>query len=279
MPAIGFAINDQIKVGDGQPLLLLAGPCVIETEEVCLRIARRLRDVCLRLGLNYVFKASFDKANRTSLSSYRGPGLERGLEILRAIRDKVGVPVITDLHDPGQAAPVAEVADILQIPAFLCRQTDLLLAAGKTGKTVNIKKGQFLAPEAMAPAIAKVRSTGNRRIMITERGSTFGYGNLVVDMRALAIVRRLGVPVVFDATHSVQLPGRRGDASGGEREFAPLLLRAAAGAGVDGFFLETHPDPDHALCDGPNSLPLGEMPEILRIGKAIDELVRGGKKG
>jgi 2-dehydro-3-deoxyphosphooctonate aldolase (KDO 8-P synthase) len=278
MPAIAFAINDQLQVGDGQPLLLVAGPCVIETEDVCLRIARRLRDLCARLGLGYVFKASFDKANRTSLSAYRGPGLERGLEILRHVRDKAGVAVTTDIHDPAQAAAVAAVADVLQIPAFLCRQTDLLLAAGQTGKPVNIKKGQFLAPEAMAPAIAKVRSTGNKRILITERGSTFGYGNLIVDMRALAILRTLGVPVMFDATHSVQLPGGQGDASGGQREYAALLARAAVGAGVAALFLETHPDPERAQCDGPNSLPLSEMADVLRIGKAIDEVVRGGKK-
>ncbi len=268
------SITDRIKVGGGQPLLLLSGPCVIESEELCLEIARHLQALCAELGINYVFKASFDKANRTSVKSFRGPGLARGLEILKTVKETVNVPVITDIHEAAQAAPVAAVADILQVPAFLCRQTDLLVAAGRTGKPVNIKKGQFLAPHDMRPAIEKVRSTGNDKVMVTERGSSFGYGNLVVDMRSLGIMQRFGVPVIFDATHSVQLPGGQGDASGGQREFAPVLMRAAAAAGVDGFFIETHPDPEAAKVDGPNSIPLAEMAAILRKGKAIHELVR-----
>lgn len=272
--SIGFDIRNGVAVGDGKPLLVLAGPCVIESEEICLEIGRFMKDACGRLGLGYVFKASFDKANRTSIQNFRGPGLEKGLEILQSIKDKLDVPVVTDVHEPGQVAPVSGVVDIIQIPAFLCRQTDLLVAAGESGCVVNIKKGQFLAPEQILPAIEKVRSTGARRIMVTERGSTFGYANLVVDMRGLAIMRNLGAPVIFDATHSVQLPGGQGSSSGGQREFAPLLMRAAAAAGIDGFFTEVHPDPANALCDGPNSLPLTEVEAILKKGKEIHELVR-----
>ncbi len=272
---IGFAINEQISVGDGQPLLLLSGPCVIEAEELCIEVARSLKATCAELGISYVFKASFDKANRTSVDSFRGPGLERGLEILQAVKAAVDVPVVTDVHETGQIDKVAEVVDILQIPAFLCRQTDLLVAAGKSGCTVNIKKGQFVAPEAMKPAVDKVASTGCEKIMLTERGTTFGYGNLVVDMRGLAIMRSLGTPVIFDATHSVQLPSGLGAVSGGQREFAPVLLRSATAAGLDGYFIETHPNPDEALCDGPNSIPLNEMKSLLQDGKAIHGLARG----
>ncbi len=273
---VGFAVTDDVQVGEGAPLLVLAGPCVIEDLELCLQVAVDLQQACADLGLGYVFKASFDKANRTSIDSYRGPGLQEGLAVLKQVKTEAGVPIVTDVHETRQVEAVADVVDILQIPAFLCRQTDLLVAAGRTGLTVNIKKGQFMAPAAMLAAVEKVRSTGNSRVMLTERGSSFGYGNLVVDMRGLAIMRGLGVPVIFDATHSVQLPGGRGGSSGGEREYAPLLLRAAAAAGVDGVFVETHPNPEQALCDGPNSLPLSEIREILEQGKAIDELVRRG---
>ena len=266
--APGFA------VGDGAPLLVIAGPCVIETPETCLAIARHAAAVCRRLGANYLFKASFDKANRTSAKSPRGPGLAGGLEILAEIRRAVGVPVLTDVHETIQIDAVAAVVDVLQIPAFLCRQTDLLLAAGRSGKVVNIKKGQFLAPEDMAPALDKVRSTGNPRVLLTERGSTFGYHNLVVDLRGLVIMRALGVPVVFDATHSVQLPGGQGQSSGGQRQFVAPLLRAATAVGVDGLFLETHPDPACAWSDGPNSVPLAELESVLAPGKAVHDLIR-----
>ncbi len=274
MPDIGFEIVPGLGVGDGQPLLLLAGPCVIESEEVCLQTARFMKDLCARMGLSYVFKASFDKANRTSVENFRGPGLEKGLEVLAKVKSQVDVPVVTDVHEAPQVEPTAEVADIVQIPALLSRQTDLLLAAGESGKTVNIKKGQFMSPEQIEPAIKKVRSTGNERILVTERGTSLGYGNLVVDMRGLAIMRQFGVPVIFDATHSVQLPGGKGTCSGGQRELAPALMRAAAGVGVDGFFTEVHPDPEQALCDGPNSLPLNEVEEILKPCEAIHGLVR-----
>jgi 2-dehydro-3-deoxyphosphooctonate aldolase (KDO 8-P synthase) len=226
------------------------------------------------LAWGYVFKASFDKANRTSVENFRGPGLTKGLEILHQVKSKLDVPVVTDIHEPGHVAEVGEVADILQIPAFLCRQTDLLVAAGNTGKVVNIKKGQFLAPGQIEPAIRKVQSTGADRIMVTERGTTFGYSNLVVDMRGLPIMRELGVPVVFDATHSVQLPGGRGSSSGGQREYAPALIRAALAVGIDSLFMEVHPAPENALCDGPNSLPLAEVESVLIKGKAIHELIR-----
>jgi len=247
---------------------------VLEAPELCLEIGHALRQTCAELGLGYVFKASYDKANRTSAQSFRGAGMEAGLALLARLRRELGVPVLTDVHDAAQVPEVAAVVDILQIPAFLCRQTDLLLAAGQSGKVVNIKKGQFLAPEDMRHALDKVRGTGNPRVMSTERGTTFGYHNLVVDMRGLVIMRELGAPVVFDATHSVQLPGGQGHASGGRREFVPPLLRAALAVGVDAIFLETHPQPDRALSDGPNSVPLADIPALLRQGKAIHELVR-----
>jgi len=245
-------------------LFLLAGPCVIESERLCLDVARKLKRLCDRLGVFYVFKASFDKANRTSHQAFRGPGLERGLEVLARVRERVGVPVLTDIHSEPQAAVAAEVVDILQIPAFLCRQTDLIEAAVLTGSIVNIKKGQFLAPDDMKHVVAKARAAGGRRLLVTERGTTFGYHNLVVDMRALPILRRLGCPVVFDATHSVQLPGGAGAASGGQREYVPALARAALAAGAQGLFVETHPQPERALSDGPNMVPLAEMPDLLR---------------
>ncbi|MFM8360786.1 MAG: 3-deoxy-8-phosphooctulonate synthase [Verrucomicrobiota bacterium] len=250
-------------LNDRRHLFLLAGPCVIESEDLCLAVARRMRDACRRLGLAWVFKASFDKANRSSGQSPRGPGLEAGLAILARVRARLGIPVLTDIHSPAQAARAGEVCDILQIPAFLCRQTDLLEAAIRTGRIVNIKKGQFLAPEDMAQVVRKAEAAGGRRLLLTERGTTFGYHNLVADMRSIPIMTRLGYPVVFDATHSVQLPGGQGDTSGGQREFAPVLARCAVAAGAHGLFIETHPEPDTALSDGPNMIPLRDMGPLL----------------
>jgi 2-dehydro-3-deoxyphosphooctonate aldolase (KDO 8-P synthase) len=268
-----FQLTDDIRVGDGMPLLI-AGPCVIESEELCIEIALSLKKTCAELGYGFVFKASFDKANRTSLSSFRGPGIEEGLDILDSVGRALDVALVTDVHEVWQVEKVAAVVDIVQIPAFLCRQTDLLLEAGRSGRTVNIKKGQFLAPERIFPAVDKVRSTGNDRVMVTERGTTFGYEQLVVDMTALAVMRQSGVPVIFDATHSVQLPGANGEQTGGQRELAPILLRAAAAAGVDGFFIETHPEPERALSDGETSIRLADMRRTLDDGKAIHDLVQ-----
>ncbi|HPU98065.1 MAG TPA: 3-deoxy-8-phosphooctulonate synthase [Candidatus Hydrogenedentes bacterium] len=251
-----------------KPFMLLAGPCVIESESLTLRIAEHLRNISQKLDVDFWFKASFDKANRTAPDAYRGPGLDTGMKILARVREEIGVRIVTDIHEPAQAAPVAETADMLQIPAFLCRQTDLLVAAGKTGRTINLKKPQFAAPEDMAHAAAKIRQTGNTSITLTERGTFFGYHNLVVDFRSLSIMADLGYPVIFDATHSVQRPSR-GSSSGGDRRFVEPLARAAAAWGVDGLFLETHPDPDHALCDGPNSLPLDRVEPLLRKVLAI----------
>ena len=242
---------------------LIAGPCVIENEKLCLRVATTLKRVCERLGVVYVFKASFDKANRTSARSFRGPGLEGGLAVLARVKEKVGVPVLTDVHSEAQTALAAAAADILQIPAFLCRQTDLIAAAVQTGRVVNLKKGQFLSPAEMGQVVEKARAAGGKRLVLTERGTTFGYNNLVADMRAMPILRRFGCPVIFDATHSVQLPGGGGDKSSGQREFAPVLARCAVAAGANGVFIETHPDPDHALSDGPNMIPLLDMPALL----------------
>jgi 2-dehydro-3-deoxyphosphooctonate aldolase (KDO 8-P synthase) len=251
---------------------VLAGPCVIEDREITLATASALAGIADRLGLPLVFKSSFDKANRTSVTSFRGPGMEEGLSILAEVKRETGLPVVTDIHHPEQAAPVAEVADVLQIPAFLCRQTDLLVAAAATGRVVNIKKGQFLAPWDMKNAVDKVRTSGNEHVWLTERGSTFGYNNLVVDMRSISEMKKFDVPVVFDATHSVQIPGGLGGASGGQREYVPVLASAAVAAGADGVFMETHPDPDKALCDGPNSLPLGQAEGLLARLKNIWEL-------
>jgi len=245
-------------------LFLIAGPCVIENETLCLRVAAALQKICARLGIFYVFKASFDKANRTSGQSFRGPGLDDGLRVLARVREKIGVPVLTDIHNESHAAVAGEVVDILQIPAFLCRQTDLVEAAAVTGQIVNLKKGQFLSPAEMGQVVDKARGAGAKRILVTERGSTFGYNNLVADMRSIPIMQRFGFPVVFDATHSVQLPGGGGTRSGGQREFAPVLARAALAAGANGLFIETHPQPDRALSDGPNMIPLAKMPELLR---------------
>jgi 2-dehydro-3-deoxyphosphooctonate aldolase (KDO 8-P synthase) len=250
-------------------LFLIAGPCVIESEALCLRVASTLKRVCSRLGIVYVFKASFDKANRTSAASFRGPGLQAGLDTLARVRQKVGVPVLTDVHTEEQAAAAAAAVDILQIPAFLCRQTDLIAAAVRTGRIVNIKKGQFLSPQEMGPVVSKAKSSGGTRLMVTERGTTFGYNNLVADMRSIPILARLGLPVVFDATHSVQLPGGGGDRSSGQREFAPVLARCALAAGANGLFIETHPNPDRALSDGPNMIPLGNMPSVLKDLRTI----------
>ncbi len=253
-----------IRVGSNQPLLLLAGPCALESEGLAREIATTMAEICGRLGIAYVFKASFDKANRTSLDSYRGPGLHAGLEILGRIRDEFKVPVVSDIHEPSQVAQAAEVLDIIQIPAFLCRQTDLLVAAAQSGKTVNIKKGQFVSPWDMKNAVSKLRQAGSKNILLTERGASFGYNNLVVDMRGLVIMRSFDCPVIFDATHSVQLPGGSGGSSGGQREFVAPLSRAAMAVGIDGLFLEVHPDPDKALCDGPNSLPLDQVETLLK---------------
>ncbi|MDO9631611.1 MAG: 3-deoxy-8-phosphooctulonate synthase [Humidesulfovibrio sp.] len=243
---------------------ILAGPCVLESRQLALDVARELAAIAQRLDLTLVFKSSYDKANRTSASSFRGPGLDMGLAWLAEIREVTGLPVVTDIHLPEQAERVAEVADVLQIPAFLCRQTDLLVAAAETGRIVNVKKGQFLAPWDMKNIADKLRSAGNGRFWLTERGSSFGYNNLVVDMRSLSIMRGLGAPVVFDATHSVQLPGGQGGMSGGQREFVPALASAAVAAGASGVFLEVHPDPDNALCDGPNSIPLSKVEGLLK---------------
>jgi 2-dehydro-3-deoxyphosphooctonate aldolase (KDO 8-P synthase) len=248
----------------GDKLLLIAGPCAIESLEICLQTAETLKSLTERLGIGYVFKSSFDKANRTSEHSFRSIGFDESLEILAKVRREVGVPILTDVHESAQVNAVAEVADVLQIPAFLCRQTDLLSAAGHSGRAVNIKKGQFMAPEDMGYAVEKIQTTSNKKVFLTERGSTFGYHNLVVDMRSLPIMRQFA-PVVFDVTHSVQMPGGLGGSSGGQREFAPYLARAAAAVGVDGFFIETHPQPERALSDGPNMIPLHEMEMFLKI--------------
>jgi 2-dehydro-3-deoxyphosphooctonate aldolase (KDO 8-P synthase) len=245
-------------------LFLIAGPCVIENEKLCLQVASSLKAVCEELGVFYVFKASFDKANRTSAKSFRGPGLEDGLKVLAKVRAELEVPVLTDIHNEVQTAAAAEVVDILQIPAFLCRQTDLIEAAVATGKIVNLKKGQFLSPTEMGNVAEKAKRAGGKRILLTERGTTFGYNNLVADMRSIPMMRSFGCPVVFDATHSVQLPGGGGDKSSGQREFAPVLARAALAAGANGVFIETHPQPDKALSDGPNMIPLDSMASLLK---------------
>ena len=254
-------------------LFLIAGPCVIENEKLCLHVAASLKKTCAALGIFYVFKASFDKANRTSAKSFRGPGIENGLKTLAKIRDEFEVPVLTDVHTEAQAAAAGEVADILQIPAFLCRQTDLIEAAVATGKIVNLKKGQFLSPQEMGRVAEKARLAGAKKILLTERGTTFGYNNLVVDMRSLPIMRKFA-PVVFDATHSVQLPGAQGTSSGGRREFVPVLARAAVAAGVAGVFMETHPDPAKALSDGPNAWPLDRMQSLLATLQELDAAVK-----
>ena len=253
---------------------LIAGPCVIESEDMVLSIAEQMKEITDELNIPYTFKASFDKANRTSINGFRGPGIERGLEILQKVKDTYGLPVCTDIHEPWQAEEAAKVADILQIPAFLCRQTDLLVAAAKTGKCVNIKKAQFLAPWDMKNCLEKVRQSGNENVMLCERGTSFGYNTLVVDMTGLRVMKKFGVPVIFDATHSVQKPGGNGASTGGNREFVEYLAKAAVAVGVDGLFMETHPDPDHAKSDGPNMVPLHEMKKLLAVLKKVYEAIQ-----
>ncbi len=264
----------ELQIGGGLPLAVIAGPCVIESRESALRHAAALKQRAERAGVGYIFKSSYDKANRSSLDSFRGPGLEKGLEILAAVKAETGVPILTDVHEIDQIAAAKEVADVLQIPAFLCRQTDFVLAVAKSGRVVNVKKGQFLAPWDMRNIVEKIRSTGNERILLTERGASFGYNNLVSDMRALVVMRELGYPVVFDATHSLQLPGGLGSASGGERKYIPALARAGAAAGIDALFMEVHEDPERALSDGPNSLALENFESLLRVVKQLDRLVK-----
>jgi 2-dehydro-3-deoxyphosphooctonate aldolase (KDO 8-P synthase) len=259
-----------LRIGGGRPFTFIGGPCVIESRDSALRHAEAIRRITDRAGVAFVYKSSFDKANRTSRSSYRGPGLEKGLEILADVKREIGVPVVTDVHEPDQARPVAAVVDLLQTPAFLCRQTDYLLAVAGAGKPVNVKKGQFLAPWDMGPLLEKLAATGNQQLLVTERGASFGYNNLVADMRSLAVMAEFGYPVVFDAGHSVQLPGGQGAASGGQRQFIRPLARAAVAVGVDAIFLETHEDPDRALSDGPNSYPLAELAALLGELKRID---------
>jgi len=264
------------EVGLEHPLFLIAGPDTLESLDMCLEVAGHLAEVTTRLGISYVFKGSFDKANRTSVKSYRGPGVEEGLKMLETIRDQVGVPVLTDVHEDTPLAEVASVVDVLQTPAFLCRQTNFIQNVARTGKPMNIKKGQFLSPWEMRTVVEKARAAGNDRLLVCERGFSFGYNNLVADMRSLAIMRETGCPVVFDATHSVQLPGGQGDSSGGAREFIPILARAAAAVGVAGIFTETHPEPEKALCDGPNSMRLSEMEGLLEMLVGIDRVVKRG---
>ena len=267
-------ISGNVMIGNNRPLVLIAGPCVIENEATTLRHAERLMTICNGLSIPLIFKASYDKANRTSLNAYRGPGLKEGLAILRKVKESLGLPVISDIHSIEQVTPAAEVLDILQIPAFLCRQTDLLVAAAKSGRIINVKKGQFLAPWDMKNVAGKIAASGNENIILTERGASFGYNNLVVDMRSFPVMRSTGYPVVFDATHSVQLPGGQGDSSGGQREYVEYLSRAAVATGIDGIFMEVHEDPDKALCDGPNSISLDELPGLLKILKAIDFVIK-----
>jgi 2-dehydro-3-deoxyphosphooctonate aldolase (KDO 8-P synthase) len=264
-----------LRLGSGNPLFVIAGPCVIESETHAMKIAEAAARFASDVGVPYIFKASYDKANRSSVKSFRGPGLSEGLRILAKIKSALSVPILTDIHESAQAAPAAEVADILQIPAFLARQTDLVVAAAKTGRIVNVKKPQFVAPQDMENVVEKIASTGNHKILITERGSSFGYHNLVVDMRSFPILKRLGYPVIFDATHSVQLPGGQGHASGGQPEFIEPLARAAVAAGAEGVFVETHDNPAGALSDGPNALPLSDFPALLARLKQLSQLVRG----
>lgn len=263
-----------LTIGNDQPLTLIAGPCQLEGQEHALMIAQQMADICARHGAQFIFKGSYDKANRTSVSGQRGLGMERGLAVLAAVKQNVGCPVLTDVHSPDHCAQVAQVCDVLQIPAFLCRQTDLLLAAGQTGAVINIKKGQFLAPWDMPNVVAKIESTGNRQIMVTERGTSFGYNTLVADMRALPTMARMGYPVVMDATHSVQQPGGNGGSTGGQREFAPVMARAAVALGVASVFIETHENPDAAPSDGPNMIPLAQMDRLIGSLMAFDRLAK-----
>jgi len=266
-----------VRIGGGRPLVFIGGTCVIESRDSALRHAEAIRDLTARLGIPFVYKSSFDKANRTSLGSARGPGLDAGLRILAEVRREVGVPVVTDVHEEGQLSTVAAVVDLLQTPALLCRQTDFLLAVARAGKPVNVKKGQFVAPWDVGPLLEKLASTGNRQLLITERGASFGYNNLVFDPRSLAAMAEFGYPVVYDAGHSVQLPGGQGTSSGGQRQFIRPLARAAVAVGIDALFLETHEDPDHALSDGPNSYPLAELPALLAELQRIDTIMKSAE--
>jgi 2-dehydro-3-deoxyphosphooctonate aldolase (KDO 8-P synthase) len=269
----------QVRMGGGLPFAVIAGPCVIESKESALRHAAALKEKADRAGVPYIFKSSYDKANRSSLNSFRGPGLEKGLEILEQVKTRIGVPILTDVHEIEQVAAAKAVADVLQIPAFLCRQTDFVLAVANSGRVVNVKKGQFLAPWDMRNVLDKILSTGNDQVLLTERGVSFGYNHLISDMRSLVVMRELGYPVVFDATHSLQLPGGLGNASGGERKYIPALARAAVAAGVDALFMEVHEDPEHALSDGPNSLPLSDFESLLKVAKQVDALVKEEEGG
>jgi len=262
------------EVGPDRPLFLIAGPCVVESEQLSLDTAGKLREITDRVGIPFIYKSSFDKANRSSGDSYRGPGLEDGLRILAGVKEQIGVPILTDVHEDTPLDEVSDVVDVLQTPAFLCRQTNFILAVSRQGLPVNLKKGQFLAPWDMKNVVEKAQSTGNEQIMVCERGVSFGYNNLISDMRSLAVMRDTGVPVVYDATHSVQLPGGRGNVSGGQREFVPVLARAAVAAGISGIFMETHPDPERALSDGPNSWPLNRIEELLETLMLLDQTVK-----
>ena len=267
---IRFAnLGEGVRVGSSHPLTLIAGPCVIESRQLVLEVAESVAEICRRLGVQYVFKASFDKANRTSASSFRGPGIDKGLAVLQEVKDQLHLPVLTDIHESYQAAIAAEVVDVLQIPAFLCRQTDILLAAAETGKAINVKKGQFLAPAEMSQVVKKMRAAGVKNLLLTERGNSFGYNTLVVDFRSLPQLQDIGCPLIFDATHSVQQPGGQGETSGGQREYVAPLARAAVAVGVDGLFMEIHPRPDEALSDGPNMLPLHRLEPLLKQLLAI----------
>ncbi|MDR7239968.1 3-deoxy-8-phosphooctulonate synthase [Neobacillus drentensis] len=267
-------LNDRIVFGNHNPFVLIAGPCLIESKQLIDETAATIKEITEKLNIPFIFKASFDKANRSSINSERGPGIEKGLEILAMVKEKYNIPVTSDIHEPHQAKLAGEVLDIIQIPAFLCRQTDLLVAAAKTGKIVNVKKGQFLAPLDMKNVVVKLRESGNEKVLLTERGTTFGYNNLVVDMRSLPIMRDLDVPVVFDATHSVQIPGGQGTTTGGKREYVSVLARAAAAVGIDALFTEVHPDPDQAMSDGPNMIKLDDLEELLSKVKEIDQIVK-----
>jgi 2-dehydro-3-deoxyphosphooctonate aldolase (KDO 8-P synthase) len=267
-------VIENIRIGNGNLPVIVAGPCVIESEDITFYTAEKLKEICSTVGLPFIFKSSYDKANRTSLKSYRGPGIDKGLSILSDIKSRLNIPVISDVHSIDEVKPASEVFDVLQIPAFLCRQTDLIIEASKTGKTVNIKKGQFLAPWDVKNIIEKFTSTGNHNLMITERGTSFGYNNLIVDFRAFPIMRSFGYPIIFDVTHSLQLPGGQGSCSGGQREFAEHLARASVACGVDGLFMEVHPEPDKALCDGPNMIKLSDLEKMLNTIKAICELLK-----
>ncbi len=262
-----------VKLGNGQPLVLIAGPCVIEGEKEALKAARKLKEICQKAGMPLIYKSSYDKANRSSGASFRGPGRERGLAILARVKEELGLSVLSDIHSEAEAEPAAEILDALQIPAFLCRQTDLLVAAAKTGKPLNVKKGPFLAPWDIKNVVEKIKGAGGRSILLTERGTTFGYNNLVADMRSLIFLREFGYPVIFDVTHSLQLPGGLGNASGGQRDFVPPLARAATAVGIDGLFIECHEDPDSAPSDGPSMLPMDRLPSLLEQVRRIHPLV------